>query len=66
VQFKLTGGLIHGYTGEYEDKLSYNHNGWAPVLIPSLGWKRDKLGVDLAVLGNAGVMLLVGYEIWDR
>lgn len=66
VQFKLTGGLIHGYTGEYEDKLAYNHNGWAPVLIPSLGWKRDKLGVDLAILGNAGVMLLVGYEIWDR
>jgi len=66
VQFKLTGGLIHGYVDEYEDKLAYNHNGWAPVLIPSLGWKRDKLGVDLAILGNSGVMLLIGYDIWNR
>jgi len=66
VHFKLTGGLLHGYTGKFEDKLALNHNGWAPVIIPSLGWKRDRLGFDIAVLGNAGVMFLVGYDAWSR
>jgi len=66
VHFKLTGGLIQGYTGEYKDKIALNHNGWAPVIIPSLGWKRDRLGFDVALLGNNGVMLLVGYEAWSR
>lgn len=66
VHFKLTGGLIHGYRGEYEDKLAFNSNGWAPAIIPSLGWKRDRLGFDIAVLGGAGVMFLVGYEAWSR
>jgi len=66
VHFKLTGGLIQGYTGEYEDKLEFNHNGWAPVIIPSLGWKRDRLGFDVALLGNNGVMFLVGYDAWRR
>lgn len=66
VHFKLTGGLIHGYKDEYEDKLEFNHNGWAPVIIPSLGWKRDRLGFDLAVLGTAGLMFTVGYDIWNR
>ena len=64
--FKLTGGLIQGYTGEFEDKIALNHNGWAPAIIPSLGWKRDRLGFDVALLGNNGVMLLVGYETWSR
>lgn len=66
VHFKLTGGLIHGYRGEYEDKIDFNSYGWAPVIIPSLGWKRDRLGFDVALLGNNGVMLLVGYEAWSR
>jgi hypothetical protein len=66
VHVKLSGGLIHGYTGEYEDKLEFNHNGWAPVIIPSVGWKRDKLGFDFSILGTSGFMLLVGYDIWER
>ena len=66
VHFKLTGGLIHGYTGEYEDKIAFNNSGWAPAIIPSLGWKRDRLGFDVAVLGNNGVMFLVGYDAWSR
>ena len=63
---KLSGGLIYGYVGEYEDKLAYNYNGWAPVIIPSVGWKRDRLGFDLAILGDAGVMFTVGYDVWQR
>ena len=64
--FRLTGGLIYGYVGEYEDKLALNYGGWAPVIIPSLGWRHERLGFDVVVLGDAGLMFLVGYEIWRR
>lgn len=63
---KLTGGLIYGYVGEFEDKLQFNYNGWAPVIIPSIGWKRDRIGADFVVLGDAGFMILLGYDIWRR
>jgi hypothetical protein len=63
---KLSGGLIYGYVDEYEDKLAINWDGWSPVIIPSFGWKRDRLGFDVAILGDAGVMLLVGYDVWER
>jgi hypothetical protein len=63
---KLSGGLIYGYVDEFEDKLEFNQNGWAPVIIPSLGWKRKNFNFDVAVLGGAGVMFLVGYDLWQR
>lgn len=66
LHLKVTGGLIHGYVDESEDALALNADGWAPVIIPSLGWKRERLGFDIAVLGDAGVMFLVGYDLWRR
>ena len=62
---KLTGGVVHGYVDEFEDKIPLNHNGWAPGIIPSIGFKKDRLAVDLVIFGTAGVMLAVGYDIWD-
>jgi hypothetical protein len=55
---KVTAGIIYGYTGEYEDKVPLNWNGFSPGLIPSLGYKlseRDALHV--MVLGGAGYIL---------
>jgi hypothetical protein len=66
LRFKLTGGLIYGYVGEFEDKLAWNYSGWAPVIIPSLGWQRGRFGFDVAVLGDAGAMFLIGYDLWRR
>jgi hypothetical protein len=63
---KLTGGVIHGYVDEFEDKLDVNFNGWAPAIVPSVGWKNDRWGFDAALLGNSGVMFLIGYDIWRR
>jgi hypothetical protein len=62
----LTGGMLYGYVDEYEDKLNPNWDGWAPAIIPSIGWKKDRLGFDFAILGDAGAMFLVGYDIWRR
>ncbi len=39
---KLTGkwsaGLLYGYTGKYEDKVPFNHNGFSPGFVPALSW----------------------------
>lgn len=64
--FKLTAGLIHGYKDKYEDKIPFNNNGWAPAIIPSIGWKHDRLGFDVFILGDTGLMFTLGYDIWQR
>ena len=63
---KLTGGAIYGYVDEFEDKLAYNSDGWAPAIIPSIGWKQGRFGVNVAILGDAGLMILIGYDVWQR
>ena len=63
---KLTGGIIHGYRGEFEDKVPINNNGWSPAIIPSIGWKQGRIGFDFSLLGTAGVLFTAGYDIWER
>lgn len=60
---KLTGGLIAGYRGPYEDKIPYNHDGLAPGLIPGVGYKTDRFSVQLNILGKAALMVTVGYDL---
>lgn len=60
---KLTGGVIHGYTGRWKDKLAFNHNGFAPAIIPSVGLKKGRWATDLILLGDAGLLLTIGYDI---
>ena len=60
---KLTGGLLYGYKEPYEDKVSFNHNGYAPGIVPALGYKWERWSMQLNVLGNAGLMISVGYDL---
>ena len=64
-QVKLTGGLLHGYKDEYEDKVPYNNNGFSPGIVPSVGFKKDRLAVDLIFLGNSAILLAIGYDFID-
>lgn len=53
-------GVIYGYVAPYQDKLSFNYNGFAPAIIPALGWRLDRdWNVQTNVLGSAGLMLMV-------
>lgn len=63
---KLTGGAIAGYKGKYEDKISYNNNGVAPAIIPGVGYKMNRFNAQLNLLGDAGVMITVGYDLVIR
>lgn len=61
--FKLSGGVILGYRKPYENKIPFNHNGVAPGAAPSLGYQYDRFNVQLNVLGTAGLMFTVGYDL---
>ncbi|WP_213957089.1 ABC transporter ATP-binding protein [Variovorax sp. dw_954] len=56
---KLTAGILYGYKGKYKDKVPYNHNGWSPGLIPSVGWRvTPNDAFELATLGTAGITFM--------
>ncbi len=61
---KLTGGVLHGYKGEYRDKIPFNHYGYAPGLVPSIGLSGKRFGGEIVLLGAAAVMVTVG-AFWD-
>ena len=62
IHFKLSLGLIHGYRDEFEDELPLTYKGFSPGLVPSIGFRRNRVGFDLTLLSNAGLALSVGYQ----
>jgi len=60
---KLTVGLIHGYKDEFEDKIPLNNLGIAPVIAPSVGYKKGRFGVDAILLGFNAMLFTVGMDI---
>lgn len=60
---KLTGGLLLGYKQPYEDKVPFNHKGKSPGAVPGLGYKMGRFNAQLNLLGGAGLMLTVGYDL---
>jgi len=60
VYVKLTGGLLEGYKGEYQDKIPLNRFGVAPVIIPSIGTHYGPLAAELVLLGANAAMITTG------
>jgi hypothetical protein len=59
---KLTSGVMHGYRGEYRDKIPFNRFGTSVVAIPSAGVQIRRFTAETVLFGAAGVMLNVGYQ----
>lgn len=60
---QVSGGLLYGYRGRYEDKVPLNRNGFSPGGLVTLGWqfnRRDAAAVHL--LGDAGLMLQLSWD----
>jgi hypothetical protein len=55
--WKLSGGLLHGYDGAYQDKIPLNDLGIAPAILPAVGFRYGPLVLE-ASLGGAAVVLL--------
>ena len=57
---KLTGGLLEGYHGKYQDKIPLNRFGVAPVIIPSVGVHYGPMASELVLLGFNDAMVTTG------
>lgn len=60
---KISAGIIHGYKDEYQDKIPMNGSGYAPVIIPTVGYCLNRFCSELVFFGAAGVMATVGVTI---
>ncbi len=60
---KLTAGVLHGYSGEYQDKIPYNSSGFAPAIVPSIGYCWVRYCTEAILLGANAMMFTVGMTI---
>jgi len=59
----VTAGALHGYTGEYQDKIPFNRFGTAPAAIPSIGWRYSQAAIVMSLLGNSGVLISFSWSL---
>jgi len=63
VRLKITGGVVHGYKGEHQDTSPLNWgDGWAIAVVPTIGYQKNRVGWDIALLSNSALLFLVGVE----
>ena len=54
---KVSGGIIYGYVGKYQNKVPLNSHGFSPGVIPSIGYNFNQHdSLQMQVLGTAGLM----------
>ena len=53
---KVVAGIVHGYHGQYRDKIPLNHSGFAPAIIPSVGYCVSRVCSEVVLIGGAGVL----------
>ena len=58
-----TVGLLYGYKDPYEDKVPFNHNGFSPGAVLSVGWQFTReFSMQANLLGTAGMMLQMSID----
>lgn len=60
--FKVSAGLVHGYHGQYKNKIPFNNSGIAPSIAPSVGYCFNRFCSELVLFG-AGAILTVGVTV---
>jgi hypothetical protein len=61
---QVSGGLLYGYRGKYEDKVPFNNNGFSPGALVTLGWQLNRQwAVSAHLLGDAAVMFQLSYDL---
>ena len=61
VYAKITAGLLHGYRGQYRDKIPFNRAEIAPAVIPAVGVRFGNVSVEGILLGGSAFMFAAGY-----
>lgn len=60
---KVSAGLLHGYKGEYRDKIPFNHYEIAPAIIPSVGYCWTRYCGEFVLLGFNAALLTIGVTV---
>jgi hypothetical protein len=61
---KLAFGVIQGYSGEHYDTLPIRWGGsWGLGMIPSIEYKKGKVGYEVSVLGVGGLLFSIGRDL---
>ncbi|MFM7971519.1 MAG: hypothetical protein ACKPCJ_04505, partial [Betaproteobacteria bacterium] len=60
---QLSGGLLYGYRGQYQNKVPFNHNGFSPGALASVGWQfNQQASLTVHALGDAAVMFQFAWD----
>jgi hypothetical protein len=60
---QLSGGLLYGYRGKYQNKVPFNHNGYSPGALASMGWQFNRqASLTVHALGDAAVMFQLAWD----
>jgi hypothetical protein len=60
---QLSGGLLYGYRGKYQNKVPFNHNGFSPGALASIGWQFNRqASLTVHAVGDAAVMFQFGWD----
>lgn len=63
LRLKLTVGIVQGYRGEHFDALPIRwEERWGLGVVPSIGYQKGRVGVDVAFLKESAVLFLLGYQ----
>ena len=60
---RLTFGFIHGYRGEFKNKVPFNRYGIGPVILPSFGVQYKSVQTDIILLGANAALVTLGVRI---
>lgn len=61
---KITGGLLYGYRGEYQDEVPLNYGGYSPSVFPSAGIQLGRYQGEVMLVGVFGIVVNVGFAFW--
>ncbi|MBM3388918.1 MAG: hypothetical protein FJY26_05350 [Betaproteobacteria bacterium] len=60
---QFSGGLLYGYRGKYENKVPFNHNGFSPGALASIGWQFNRqASLTVHAVGDAAVMFQFAWD----
>jgi hypothetical protein len=60
----ISAGVIYGYVGRYRDKVPVNIGGFAPAVIPGLGFQKSaRTSAEIHFLGKSAVMIGINMRL---
>jgi len=60
---KVAAGVLHGYKDEFQDKIPFNNSGFAPAIVPSVGYCYHRVCSEMVIFGTAGLMWTLGVTL---